>query len=152
MAPKIVSKPTEANTRLGGGQFGDLWPATHHQLIEACNGPHEVAVKMLHPLKEDDMKAVLNAFDNSFSKYKGLKGVCHLQRVSVLSGRVCIVMRFYEGSFGDRMVHLKGGKLSPPDVLKYGTNLAQGVLELHSKGILVLNLIPFNFLLNIMTK
>ncbi|KAK6927554.1 Serine-threonine/tyrosine-protein kinase, catalytic domain [Dillenia turbinata] len=147
-SPWIEPETLKLRHRIGRGRFGDLWLATHHQLTKAIEGPREVAVKMLHPLKKDDMKAVLSAFDNSFSKYKGLKGVCHLHGISILSGRVCIVMRFYEGSIGDRMVHLKGGKLSLPEVLRYGTDLAQGVMELHSKGILVLNLKPFNFLLN----
>ncbi|XP_042505296.1 proto-oncogene serine/threonine-protein kinase mos-like [Macadamia integrifolia] len=57
-------------------------------------------------------------------------------------------MKFYEGSVGDKMARLKGSKLPLPDVLQYGIDLAQGVLELHSKGTLILNLKPFNFLLN----
>nr|DAD44964.1 TPA_asm: hypothetical protein HUJ06_003194 [Nelumbo nucifera] len=37
---------------------------------------------------------------------------------------------------------------SSANVHRYGIELAQGILELHSKGILVLNFKPFNFLLN----
>ena len=36
----------------------------------------------------------------------------------VMSGQVCIAMKFYEGSVGDRMAHLKGGKLPLSDVLR----------------------------------
>ncbi|KAK8513552.1 hypothetical protein V6N13_002287 [Hibiscus sabdariffa] len=57
-------------------------------------------------------------------------------------------MKFYEGSIGDTMAPRKGGKLPFPYVLRYGIDLAQGTLELHSRGILVLNLKPYNFLLN----
>ncbi|XVF35608.1 hypothetical protein REPUB_Repub18cG0160700 [Reevesia pubescens] len=34
------------------------------------------------------------------------------------------------------------------NVCRYGSNLARGIWELHSKGFLVLNIKPFNFLLN----
>lgn len=32
--------------------------------------------------------------------------------------QICIVMKFYEGSVGDKMAHLRAGKLSLPDVLR----------------------------------
>lgn len=35
------------------------------------------------------------------------------------------------------------------NVFRYGIDLAQGIMELHLKGILVLNLKPFNFLLDV---
>lgn len=33
--------------------------------------------------------------------------------------QIGIVFKFYEGSVGDQMARLKGGKLSLPDVLRY---------------------------------
>ncbi|CAI9092687.1 OLC1v1028002C5 [Oldenlandia corymbosa var. corymbosa] len=57
-------------------------------------------------------------------------------------------MKFYEeGTVGDRMSRLKGNKLPLSDVLRYGADLAWGIVELHSKEILLLNLKPYNFLL-----
>lgn len=32
-------------------------------------------------------------------------------------------MKFYEGSIGDKMARLKGGKLSLPDVLRYTSDV-----------------------------
>lgn len=32
--------------------------------------------------------------------------------------QVCIAMKFYEGSVGDRIAQLKGGKLPLPDILR----------------------------------
>ncbi|KAI6680205.1 hypothetical protein NL676_034086 [Syzygium grande] len=93
-------------------------------------------------------RAVLDKFEDLFTKCRGTEGVCWLHGVSILNGKICIIMKFYEGSVGDKMARLKAGKLSLPDVLRYGIDLAQGVSELHSKGILVLNLKPCNFLLN----
>ncbi|CAI9113970.1 OLC1v1037534C1 [Oldenlandia corymbosa var. corymbosa] len=57
-------------------------------------------------------------------------------------------MKSYEKSVGDVLARLKGGKLPLPDVLRYGIELVKGIQELHSIGLLVLNLKPTNFLLN----
>uniref|UniRef100_A0A6M2EQ20 Protein kinase domain-containing protein n=1 Tax=Populus davidiana TaxID=266767 RepID=A0A6M2EQ20_9ROSI len=134
--------------RIGRGPFGDVWLATHHQSTEDYDEYHEVAVKMLQPLKEEHMRLVLDKFDGLFSKCQGVENVCFLHGISVMNGKICIVMKFYEGSIGDKMALLKGGKLTLPDVLRYGIELAQGIAELHAKEILVLNLKPCSFLLN----
>ncbi|GLT43648.1 hypothetical protein SLA2020_175840 [Shorea laevis] len=133
--------------RIGRGPFGDVWLATRHQSTEEYDEFHEVAIKVLHPISQDHVRAFLDKFDDLFSKCKGVHGVCSVQGVSVISGKVCIIMKFYEGSIGDKMARLKGGKLSLPDVLRYGINLVRGIMDLHLKGLLVLNLKPFNFLL-----
>ncbi|XP_026454590.1 E3 ubiquitin-protein ligase KEG-like [Papaver somniferum] len=147
-SPWIDSSALKLKHRIGRGPFGDVWLATHHRLTEDYDEHHEVAVKMLHPVKEDHMQTVVNRFQNLFSTYQGIQSVCMLHGISITNGKICIVMKFYEGSVGDRMARLKGGKLPLPDVLRYGIELAQGIRELHLKGILVLNLKPCNFLLN----
>ncbi|KAK4757761.1 hypothetical protein SAY87_019062 [Trapa incisa] len=134
--------------RIGRGSFGDVYLATRHQLENDYQQFHEVIVKMLHPIKDDHVRAVLDRFDNVFSKCQGAGGVGLLHGVSVIRGRICLVMKFYEESIGDKMARLKGGKLSLSDVLRYGLSLAEGISELHSKGILILNLKPCNFLLD----
>lgn len=134
--------------RIGRGAFGETWLATYHRSTEAYEEYYEVAVKMLHPVKEDCMKVLLDKLDDLFTKCEGIEGVCLLQGISVISGKICIIMKFYEGSIGDKMAHLKGGKLTLFNVFRYVVDLAQGISELHAKGNLVLNLKPFNFLLN----
>ncbi|KAK1576576.1 hypothetical protein Q3G72_015044 [Acer saccharum] len=134
--------------RIGRGPFGDVWLATHHQSADDFDEYHEVAVKMLLPLKEDCTQKFVDKFEELFLKCREFQGVCWLHGISVINGRICIAMKFYEGSVGDRIAHLKGGKLSLPNILRYGIELAKGILELHSIGLLVLNLKPFNFLLN----
>ncbi|GMQ03058.1 hypothetical protein CsSME_00049012 [Camellia sinensis var. sinensis] len=148
ISPWIDPATIKLRHRIGRGPFGDLWLATHHQATEDYDEYHEVAIKMLHPIKEDNVKVVLDKFNDLFSKCQGLKGVCWLHGISIISGKICIVMKYYEGSVGDKMGSLKGGKLSLHNILRYGMDLAQGIMELHSKEILVLNLKPFNFLLN----
>ncbi|XP_058115573.1 uncharacterized protein LOC131258338 [Magnolia sinica] len=148
ISPWIDPGVLKLRHRIGRGSFGDVWLATQHQSTEDYDEYHEVAVKMLFPIKEDQINNFLAKFEDVFSKCQEVRGVCFLHGVSTIGGKICIVMKFYEGSVGDKMAHLKGGKLLMHDFLRYGIDLAQGILELHSKGILVLNLKPFNFLLN----
>ncbi|OUZ99865.1 Protein kinase domain [Macleaya cordata] len=148
ISPWIDPSALKLKHRIGRGPFGDVWLATHHRSTEDYDEYHEVAVKMLHPIKEDHMQAFVDKFEDLFSKYQGTQGVCRLHGISIRTGKICIVMKFYEGSIGDKMARLKGGKLPLPDVFRYGIELAQGILKLHMKGILVLNLKPCNFLLN----
>ncbi|CAA7046808.1 unnamed protein product [Microthlaspi erraticum] len=147
-SPWMNSATLKLRHRIGRGPFGDVWLATHHQSTEDYDEHHEVAIKMLHPIKEDQRRVVVDKFEDLFSKCQGMDNVCLLRGVSSISGKICIVMKFYEGCVGDKMARLKGGKLSLPDVLRYGVDLVTGILELHSKGFLILNLKPSNFLLS----
>lgn len=146
--PQINPALLKLKHRIGRGPFGDVWLATHHQTADDFDEYHEVAVKMLHPVKEDQISKLLNKLNELFSKLRELPGVCWLHGISVISGKICIAMKFYEGSVGDRMAQLKGGKLPLSDVLRYGIGLAKAVQGLHSLGELVLNLKPSNFLLD----
>ncbi|TKY74742.1 E3 ubiquitin-protein ligase KEG [Spatholobus suberectus] len=146
--PWIEPERLKLRHRIGRGPFGDVWLATHHQSTEDYDEYHEVAAKMLPPIREEHMKTALEKFCELYVQCQGVARVCWLLGISILNGRICIIMNFYEGSIGDKIARLKEGRISLPDVLRYGINLAQGILELHSKGILVLNLKPSNVLLN----
>ncbi|XP_023761745.1 E3 ubiquitin-protein ligase KEG [Lactuca sativa] len=150
--PRIDSSLLKLKHRIGHGPFGDVWLATHHQSGHDYDEYHEVAMKMLHPIKEEDMTKFLVKFDELFLKIRKLQSVCWLHGISIISQKafqhICIAMKFYEGSVGDRMAKLKGGKLPLPDVLRYGVGLAKGIHEVHSLGILVLNIKPTNLLLD----
>lgn len=146
--PWIDPSSLKLKHRIGRGPFGDVWLATHHQLGHDFEEHHEVAVKMLHPLKEGHTQKFLDKFEELFLKCRGLQCVCWLHGISTINGQICIAMKLHEGSVAERMAWLKGGKLQLPDVLRYGIELAKGILELHSIGALVLNLKPSNFLLN----
>lgn len=143
--------------RIGRGAFGDVWLATHHQSADDYDEYHEVAIKMLHRLKEDHMQTFFDRFENIFRKSRELQGVCWLHGITIKNGKVtlmnyivcfnsgnyslsircnynlspklltflifvflkiCIGMKFYEGSVADRMARLKEGKLLLPDVLR----------------------------------
>lgn len=130
--------------RIGRGVFGDVWLGTRY----LNDGDHEVAVKILHPINKKDMNFVQDRLENFLSQFKGLENVCEIQGVSVINGRLCIIMKLYDGSIGDKMARMNGGKLSLEDVMRYGTDVAQGIMELHSRGFLILSLKPCNILLN----
>ncbi|OIV96479.1 hypothetical protein TanjilG_07871 [Lupinus angustifolius] len=145
--PWIKPEMLKLRHRIGRGAFGDVWLATHHQSTEDYDEYHEVAVKMLPLLREDQMKTVLEKCHELYFQLQGVARACGLHGISIINGRICIVMSFYEGSIGDKMARLRDGRISLLDVLRYGINLAQGIQELHSKGILILNLKPSNVLL-----
>ncbi|KAL3633064.1 hypothetical protein CASFOL_026048 [Castilleja foliolosa] len=136
--------------RIGHGHFGDVWLATHHQSGKDYEEHHEVAVKMIHHINEDYVNEFLRKFEELWvnSKLRKLHCVCWLHGISVIMGKVSIVMKSYEGSIGDRLAHVEGGKLPLQDVLRYGIELAKGVQQLHQIGVLLLNLKANNFLLD----
>lgn len=41
-----------------------------------------------------------------------------LRSSSGMYRQICIIMKFYDGSVGDKIAHLRGGKLTVPDVLR----------------------------------
>lgn len=146
--PWIEPASLKLKYRIGRGPFGDVRLATHHQSSDDFDEYHELALKVLHPLEKDHTQKFLDRFEQLFFKCRGLGNVCWLHGISIIDGKICIAMKVYEGSVGDKVAQLKGGKLQLAEVLRYGVQLAKGVLELHSIGILVLNLKPSNILLN----
>jgi hypothetical protein len=87
-SPWIEPSKLKLRHRIGRGPFGDVWLATHHQSTEDYDEFHEVAVKMLQPIKEEHTRALLDKFEDLFSKCQGVGGVCWLHGVSIISGKV----------------------------------------------------------------
>ncbi|KDP37068.1 hypothetical protein JCGZ_06124 [Jatropha curcas] len=148
ISPWIKATELKLKHRIGRGNFGDVWLAIHRQSADDFDECHEVAVKMLHPLKKDIAQTFVYKFERLFLKCREILGVGWLHGVSIMNGKICIAMKFYGGSVADRIALLKERKLQLPDVLRYGIDLANGTQELHSIGLPVLNLKPSNFLLN----
>ncbi|KAF5726947.1 Kinase superfamily protein isoform 2 [Tripterygium wilfordii] len=146
--PLIDHASLKLKHRIGRGPFGDVWLATHHQSADDFYEYHEVAVKMLHPLRDDHAQTFVDRFEELFFKCREIQGVCWLHGISIINGKIGIAMKFYEGSLDDRIAWLKGGKLQLSHVLRYGIDLAKAIQALHSVRFLVLNLKPSNFLLD----
>lgn len=83
--------------RIGHGLFGDVWVATHHQSGTDYDQYHEVAVKMLHSIKEGHEKEFLHRFEEVWrqSKSKKLQGVCWLHGISIVSGKVKLLCKLF---------------------------------------------------------
>ena len=88
LTPGIDPAKLKLRHRIGRGPFGDVWLATHHQSTEDYDECHEVAVKMLHLIKEEHMRVVLDKFDTLFLKCQGIENVCFLHGISVINGKV----------------------------------------------------------------
>lgn len=146
--PWINPEVLKLKHRIGRGPFGDVWLATLHSSSEDFDVFHEVAAKLLSSVNEEHVPDLFSKVNQLFQKCQSLKHVSWPQGISRKNGKVCIIMEFYEGSIGDKMARLKGNRIPLTDVLRYGLDLAHGVMELHSVGILALNLKPCNFLLD----
>lgn len=94
ISPWIDPATIKLRHRIGRGPFGDVWLATQHQATEDYEEYHEVVVKMMPPIKEDNIKVVLDKFIDLFSKCQGLKGVCSLHGISIISGKVRLSFEF----------------------------------------------------------
>lgn len=93
-SPWIQPAKLKLRHRVGRGAFGDVWLATYHQSMEDYDQFHEVAVKMLHPIKEDHIRDVLDKFEDLFSKCQGVGGVCWLHGISIINGKVSLYLYF----------------------------------------------------------
>lgn len=91
LSPRIEPSKVKLRHRIGRGVFGDVWLATHHQSTKDYDEYHEVAVKMLNPVKEDHLRVVLDKLEDHFYKCQGAKSVCRLYGVSIISGKVILV-------------------------------------------------------------
>ncbi|KAL3699007.1 hypothetical protein R1sor_017029 [Riccia sorocarpa] len=134
--------------RIGRGLFGDVWLATLHNSTEEFDEFHEVAVKMMPLIADDRVRVLLAKFEGLFQAAQGLKRVSWPQGISTKNGKACIIMKFYEGSLGDKIAKLPGNALPVKDAVRYGVDLVRGIMELHSCGVLALNLKPCNYLLD----
>ncbi|KAJ0090221.1 hypothetical protein Patl1_12479 [Pistacia atlantica] len=72
-------------------------------------------------VKEDHMRVLLDKLNDLFSKCQGVEGVCFLHGISVMNGKICLVMKSYEGSVGDKMARLDRGKISLVNGSRIGT-------------------------------
>lgn len=86
--------------RIGRGPYGDVWIATQHQRTNDYDHYHEVAVKMLYPIKDDQIPTCLAKFEELYTKCQGIDTVCHLEGVTIQNGRV-------SHSFLDSNLHME---------------------------------------------
>lgn len=96
-SPYIDPASLKFKLRIGHGFFGDVWLATHHRSADDYDEYHEVAVKMLYPVREDHVKSFLSKFDDLWISLSSCQqhGVCWLHGISVISGKVNLLTWFW---------------------------------------------------------
>lgn len=90
-SPRIDRASLKFKYRVGRGSLGEVWSATHHQSADDYDGYHEVAVKMLHPIKDDFVDKFLSKFEDFWinaNSCQQLHSVCWLHGISIISGKV----------------------------------------------------------------
>lgn len=95
ITPWIDPTTIKLRHRIGRGPFGDVWLATHHRASEDYEEYHEVAIKMLHSVKEKSISEVLNRFGDLLHKCQGLETVCCLHGLSVINKKVSLCSAFH---------------------------------------------------------
>lgn len=94
--PWIDPETLRLRHRIGRGPFGDVWLATHHQSSEDYEQFHEVIVKMLHLVQEDHLKTMFDRLNEVFLKCQGIRDVCLLHGLSIISGKVSSIAVYYD--------------------------------------------------------
>lgn len=74
--------------RVGRGNFGDVWLCTLHNSTAEFDEFHEVAVKVLPPISEDQARILYRKFATLFQASQGLKGVSWPRGISTKNGKV----------------------------------------------------------------
>lgn len=95
VSPWIDPAVIKLRHRIGRGPFGDLWLATHHRISDDYEEYHEVAVKVLHPVKEEHIRDVLSRLDDVLSRCQGLETVCWLHGFTVINNKVSLVFLIF---------------------------------------------------------
>ncbi|XP_011024982.1 PREDICTED: E3 ubiquitin-protein ligase KEG-like [Populus euphratica] len=117
-------------------------------LVKGKECKHKVVVRRVRVDDMADGNLVEKELDDLRRKVVWCRNVCGFYGV-VKSGEddLCVVMEKCFGSVKEQMEG-NGGRLSLDQILRYGADIARGVIEIHAAGIVCLNLKPSNFLLD----
>ncbi|KAJ6302793.1 hypothetical protein OIU77_016813 [Salix suchowensis] len=117
-------------------------------LVKGRECKHKVVVRRVRIDEVADGNSVEKELENLRRKVMWCRNVCGFYGV-VKSGEddLCVVMEKCYGSVKEQMEG-NGGRLSLDQILRYGADIARGVIEIHAAGIVCLNLKPSNFLLD----
>ncbi|CAK7330657.1 unnamed protein product [Dovyalis caffra] len=117
-------------------------------LVKGKECKHKVVVKRVRVGDVADGDWVEKELENLRRKVVWCRNVCRFYGV-VKSGEddLCVVTEKCFGSVKEQLEG-NGGRLSLDQILRYGADIARGVIELHAAGIVCMNLKPSNFLLD----
>ncbi len=132
--------PYEIQSSLGAGGMGEVYRARDTRLDRS------VAIKILRAHLSDDPEAK-QRFDREARAIASLNhpNICALHDVGHHDGIDYLVMEYLEGeTLADR---LKKGPLPTGQVLKYGTEICEGLEKAHKSGVIHRDLKPGNIML-----
>ncbi|KAJ0978823.1 hypothetical protein J5N97_014297 [Dioscorea zingiberensis] len=108
---------------------------------------HQVAVKRVAITEEMDVVWVQNRLENLRRSAMWCRDVCTFHGAKQIDNHLCLIMDRYNGSILSEMQQ-NNGRLTLEQILRYGADIARGVVELHAAGIVCMNLKPSNLLLD----
>ncbi|CAL0335141.1 unnamed protein product [Lupinus luteus] len=108
---------------------------------------HEVAVKKVAVVEGMDLEWVQGKLESLRRASMWCRNVCTFHGAMKVEESLCLVMDRCYGSVQSEMQRNEG-RLTLEQVLRYGADIARGVVELHAAGVVCMNLKPSNLLLN----
>src|SRR5215468_2989931 len=140
LAPGKRLGPYEIVAPLGAGGMGEVYRARDTRLDRT------VAIKIL-PVHLSDKPEAKERFEREAKAISSLNhpNICHLYDVGEQDGVSYLVMEYLEGdTLSDR---LRKGPLPPDQLLRYGTEICEGLEKAHSSGVVHRDLKPGNIML-----
>ncbi|KAL5170081.1 E3 ubiquitin-protein ligase KEG [Glycine soja] len=119
----------------GGGEVGR----------QRCR--HNVAVKKVAVAEGMDLDWVQGKLEDLRRASMWCRNVCTFHGTMRVEDSLCLVMDKCYGSVQSEMQRNEG-RLTLEQVLRYGADIARGVVELHAAGVVCMNLKPSNLLLD----
>ncbi|XP_019427356.1 PREDICTED: E3 ubiquitin-protein ligase KEG-like [Lupinus angustifolius] len=132
--------------RIGEGRRAgvEMWTAV---IGGSVGRRHRVAVKKVMVVEGMDLEWVQGKLENLRRASMWCRNVCTFHGAMKVEESLCLVMDRCYGSVQSEMQRNEG-RLTLEQVLRYGADIARGVLELHAAGVVCMNLKPSNLLLN----
>ncbi|XP_061360034.1 E3 ubiquitin-protein ligase KEG-like [Gastrolobium bilobum] len=134
--------------RIGEGRRAgvEMWTA----VIGSSGGGrcrHHVAVKKVAITEGMDLDWVQGKLEDLRKASMWCRNVCTFHGAMKMEESLCLVMDRCYGSVQSEMQRNEG-RLTLEQVLRYGSDIARGVVELHAAGVVCMNLKPSNLLLD----
>ncbi|XP_027922382.1 E3 ubiquitin-protein ligase KEG [Vigna unguiculata] len=136
--------------RIGEGRRAgvEMWMAVISGGVEGgrrCR--HSVAVKKVTVVEGMDLDWVQGKLEDLRRASMWCRNVCTFHGTMRVEDSLCLVMDKCYGSVQSEMQRNEG-RLTLEQVLRYGADIARGVVELHAAGVVCMNLKPSNLLLD----
>ncbi|QHO17825.1 E3 ubiquitin-protein ligase KEG [Arachis hypogaea] len=133
--------------RIGEGRRAgvEMWTAVIGGSGGRCR--HQVAVKKVAVMEGMDLEWIQGNLENLRRASMWCRNVCTFHGAMKHEESLCLVMDRCYGSVQSEMQRNEG-RLTLEQVLRYGADIARGVVELHAAGVVCMNLKPSNLLLD----